>query len=351
MIKILHIGDDKKFQDYIRETFKIDEVENKLISSKDLSQYNTASIQEFDHIIIHYLSKDKATWLLSVKPKNVIWFIWGNDIQNLAKFSSDIYLPKTAKLLESFSPLWKRMKYFKILSLKNFPKIYDYFYNQDKIMALNKINVAVPVLPLDYKLLQENYHIRFPSFHLNYLIPELTQLKTYEVLGNNILIGNSANPSNNHMEAIEIIEKAELENTRKIYVPLNYGNTKYRKVLAVEIQKFELNTVLLTEMVPLPEYLQILTTCNVMVLNNLRQQAMGTIIHGLILGCHIYLNANSPQYHFLKDNDLKISALNAESKFIGLSQKDRLWNREVINRIYGEDLNKEKIRQLLNIAN
>ena len=42
----------------------------------------------------------------------------------------------------------------------------------------------------------------------------------------NIQVGNSADPTNNHIEAFEMLRKYKHENV-KIYVPLSYGNQNY----------------------------------------------------------------------------------------------------------------------------
>lgn len=345
--KVLHIVDDEKFQDYIKVTFDLPELENRLISSALLCEYGQNKVEEFDHIIIHYLNKSKAKWLLSVNPNHIIWFIWGSDIHNLAKFRNEVYLPETAKLMDQFRHPLKRTLFYKKINFKIFPSFYDAIYNNDKIKAFKKIDVAIPVLPSDYNLLQENYKIDFPAFYLNYMVPNLDKIKTHNLNGENLLFGNSAHPSNNHKEALRYIENANLNIERRIIFPLNYGNTRYRDIIIALIKDSKINSDIYTEMIPLPEYINLLSSCNVMIFNNLRQQAIGTILHGLILGSHIYLNENSPQYDFLIKNGFIVSKLNCKSKFEGLSHKEQTLNRLKIDEIYGEESNKVKIRQLL----
>ena len=49
--------------------------------------------------------------------------------------------------------------------------------------------------------------------------------------GLNILLGNSADPSNNHKEVLDKLRSYATENIR-IYCPLSYGDRKYAQIVS-----------------------------------------------------------------------------------------------------------------------
>jgi len=350
MVKILHIVDDPKFYDYIKSTFGISGIENKLISSNDLDFFDALLVSEFDFVIIHYLNIKKARWLNKIKPKNVIWFIWGSDIYNLAKFRNTLHLEETNKVLDTFKSPIKRSKLYKNLMFNWMPSLYDLYYNKEKIRAFSNIHKAVPVIPADFELLKIKYGISFPGFNMNYLVPNLKELEKFEINGENILLGNSAHPTNNHLDALSILKKTSIKNGRKIIIPLNYGNSKYRKVLIDAINKIDgLEFVILTKLIPLEKYRNTIRSCNVMFFNTLRQQAFGTILHGLMMGTHIFFNKRSPQYEFLKNNGFIVSPIEENIELKGLSIKDITSNRNKVIEIYGVSENRLKVETLLNL--
>lgn len=350
MVKILHIVDDPKFYDYIKSTFSISEIENKLISSNDLDLFDAALVSKFDFVIIHYLNIKKARWLNKIKPKKVIWFIWGSDIYNLGKFRNTLHLEQTNKVLDTFRSPLKRSKFYKELMFNWMPSIYDLYYNKEKIRAFANIHKGVPVIPADFELLKIKYNVSFPVFNMNYLVPNLKELENFEINGQNILLGNSAHATNNHLDALSILKKININTGRKIIIPLNYGNTKYRKVLIDAIDKIDgLEFVVLTKLIPLEKYRNTIRSCNVMIFNTLRQQAFGTILHGLMMGTHIFFNKRSPQYLFLRNNGFKVSSIEENIELNGLSIKDIARNRNKVIEIYGISENSIKVKKLLNL--
>lgn len=350
MVKILHIVDDPKFYDYIKSTFSISEIENKLITSNDLDFFDAALVNKFDFVIIHYLNIKKARWLNKIKPKKVIWFIWGSDIYNLAKFRNTLHLEQTTKILNTFISPLKRSKLYKNIMFDWMPSLYDLYYNKEKIRAFKNIHKAVPVIPNDFELLKINYNISFSVFNMNYLLPNLKGIENLEINGENILLGNSAHPTNNHLDALSILKKISINSGRKIIIPLNYGNTKYRKALIQAIKKIDgLEFVILTKLIPLEKYRNTIRSCNVMIFNTLRQQAFGTILHGLMMGTHIFFNKRSPQYLFLKNNGFKVSSIEENIDLAGLSIKDITSNRNKVIEIYGVSDNRVKVKKLLNL--
>lgn len=139
--------------------------------------------------------------------------------------------------------------------------------------------------------------------------------------GLNILLGNSADPSNNHIEALERLLPFK-DQPFKIYAPLSYGDQNHaKKVISRGKAWFGDKFVPMTDFMPFEQYLEFLKSVDIAIFNHQRQQAMGNTITLLGMGKTIYLRSDVSQWELLNNegitvldverNDLKL--LDAES--------------------------------------
>ncbi|OUS31612.1 hypothetical protein A9Q99_03320 [Gammaproteobacteria bacterium 45_16_T64] len=105
----------------------------------------------------------------------------------------------------------------------------------------------------------------------------------------NIQLGNSADPSNNHLEILERLLPYKNENI-KIYAPLSYGNPDYAKfVMDKGSSLFGDNFIPQIELLDFNRYLEFLEKIDIAIFNHDRQQAMGNIITLIGLGKKVHL--------------------------------------------------------------
>lgn len=116
-----------------------------------------------------------------------------------------------------------------------------------------------------------------------------------------VLIGNSATLSGRHKEAIDLIAKYASYGVQ-VYLPLSYGNVNYaQKVANYGYEVFGGHFHPLMEYMPKSEYSQFLSTIDVAVFNNERQQGLGNLYQLLLSGAKVYLPENSDLYtHFFQ---------------------------------------------------
>lgn len=132
-----------------------------------------------------------------------------------------------------------------------------------------------------------------------YPIEFIVKNENLRVSGNNILLGNSASATNNHLEAFELLKNHNLKG-RRIFTPLSYGNRRYAKAIESYGKKiFPNNFTALTSFLPLEEYNKILSRCGIVIMNHYRPQAMGNIIAQLFMGGKVFLN-NTDSYQYFK---------------------------------------------------
>lgn len=107
-----------------------------------------------------------------------------------------------------------------------------------------------------------------------------------------IQVGNSAWPSNNHIDALSLI--AASPGMGPVVVPLGYGEPRYAAAVAARGAE-----LLGDRFYPLMGYLQpadylnVVRSCGHVVMNHMRQQALGNIFAALWRGAHVHMNATT----------------------------------------------------------
>ena len=349
--KILHIIDDEKFVPYCQATFNLKELKNSYITSKELADYHHNLIL-FDLVIIHYLEYQTSKFLndssLSIP---VIWFCWGGDVFDLGIFFNKFVLNRT-KALRVKLAFRSNFRLGLITLAKTLsPKIFNMnSASLEIIQSIDQVDVVVPVVPGDYWILKNSFDIKPPLFHLNYVNPIFEQENYTELISNNILLGNSANFTSNHVEAINSLSKLHLGN-RKVIIPLNYGDTFSKEYVFNYANKMLPNhTECITDFLPFEDYQQILASCSILVMNHLRQQAIGNLVQGIMNGANIYLNNTSTVYKFLKSKDLIVSEMDDLKNLRDLNEEEKEFNRMRCIEIFGQEQQHEKVKELITFA-
>ncbi|MBD3655373.1 MAG: TDP-N-acetylfucosamine:lipid II N-acetylfucosaminyltransferase [Marinobacter sp.] len=122
----------------------------------------------------------------------------------------------------------------------------------------------------------------------------------------NILLGNSADPSNNHIEALELL-RPHKDKDIIIYVPLSYGDQDHAaKVIAQGKAWFGDKFVPLTDFMPFDQYLEFLKSLDIAIFNHRRQQAMGNTITLLAMGKTVFMRSDVSHWRFLNSLGIKL---------------------------------------------
>lgn len=354
-LKILHLATDEKFIDLAYESFeRIAPGSNtvivcgttpfkyvKLTPDRVVSRFSAGSdalvryLGEFDVVIVHSLV---GVWyrLVCKAPSSVrfVWIGWGFDYYDIV-FGSESggLLPETDEINRSLSP-----KRGVLGKLKAF--LSGYFYGE-KFLAISSIRYFAPVLPEEYELVLDCLPVGTsrPEFLLwNYGNLEDNFVKGFEhgeITGRNVLVGNSASVTNNHVEAFWVLSAAALRD-RNIIAPLSYGDGRYRDVVVgVGRKHFGDNFLPLVDYMPVQEYVGIIQSCGFVVMNHVRQQALGNIVIMLYLGAKVFLREESPVYRCLKKLGVciyTVQALAVDSTMLdeGLSHEEKANNRRIM---------------------
>lgn len=155
----------------------------------------------------------------------------------------------------------------------------------------------------------------------------------------NILIGNSASPTNNHISILKLLKTYKNADI-KIYCPLSYGNyPEYRNKVIKEGKKiFNDKFIPLTDFMIKSDYEKFLQDIDVVIFNHSRQEAMGVTISLLGMGKTIYMNSNTTSYKSLQERGFKIFDIELIKKEGFSVTKDISDNYKLIDRYYSYDV-------------
>ena len=237
-------------------------------------------------------------------PRNIIvvWIGWGFDYYSLIHNyrPAALILPKTFRCL----PLKERLKN------KVSPFVMR-FTNRGCLVkkALQRIDYFAPVLDIEFSALRDKYEFDAKYIEWNYGIAEddyACKLPSAKK-GKDILVGNSASATNNHIELFEIIQSQMNLEDRRLVVPLVYGSSTYRElVLKTGIDLFGDKFFGLTKKLSPGKYNDLVNSCDTVAMNHLRQQAVSNILIALLQKSEVFLNEASPLFLWFKKKNVSV---------------------------------------------
>jgi len=240
-------------------------------------------LKRSEQIYFHYLPYGPSLFLWYFTPKLLkksTWIIWGGDVY--------IYQNKW-KSLRTFTYEMLRRKI-----IKQFPRIAAFVKGDFEIVCRIYKTKAVyqPILypiPIDFQLLS-------------------SLKKDYKPSGKKrILLGNSADPSNAHLEIIHYLG-AHKDKDFEIICPLSYnGSQEYiENVIKMGQNIFGNRFIPLLSPIAPNDYTNILLSIDVAIMNHKRQQGLGNILPVLFLEKKVYLRSDITSFSFFKKLGCKV---------------------------------------------
>lgn len=201
-----------------------------------------------------------------------------------------------------------------------------------RIFRINKKHFIAP-MPSD------------PSKQINFEKLRSKQNKTKNI---RIIVGNSATESNHHQEVIDLLTNFK-DDDFIVIVPLSYGDDDYKNQI-INYGHLKLNNkfIPITEYVDKDEYLELLSSCDIGIFNNDRQQGMGNISSLLQLGRKVFIREGTTMWNHYKSmgaiihNITEIETTKPLSSICLLSSDEIRQNINTIERIRSMDNLKKK---------
>ncbi len=257
------------------------------------------AMYQAEKVILHGLWIERIIQLLFLQPwllKKCYWVMWGGDF----------YFPETQGWV--------------------------------KKQVIKKMGNLVTYIKGDYALAQKWYGAK-GRYHECFMYPS-NLYKDYDILPKahdviNIQIGNSADPTNNHFEILEMLVQYKDQNI-KIFAPLSYGDMEYTKTIATRGKEmFGDKFIPLLQFMPFEKYLELLGQIDIAVFAHNRQQAMGNTITLLGLGKKVYMRSDVTPWPLFKG--LGVSIFDVEQLDVSSLGKDKARrNKEIIAGYFSE---------------
>jgi len=237
----------------------------------------------------------------------------------------------------------------------NAPKdtLYKKFEEFLRRIVLRNIAEITTVIKGDYNLAKKWYNVKGRLRYAMYSVPLNTNaidkiiksnVKPSENPGSvSILIGNSADPGNNHFEIIEILKKFKNEEIL-IYSLLNYGDSDYAdKVIEYGKKEFGEKFIGIVDYMQYDDFILFMNNIEIIVFNHKRQQALGNLFLAYYLKKKVFINTESTLYEFFRDDlgltirsTLQIPELNFQ-QFVSTTDDEVKNNRLKVTNVLEED--------------
>ncbi|HET9405284.1 MAG TPA: TDP-N-acetylfucosamine:lipid II N-acetylfucosaminyltransferase [Burkholderiales bacterium] len=300
-----------------------------------------------DCLIVHYAYAPGALMMLRAPARvTVVWSGWGADYLDLtAAGGQAMHTGETARLLADIRR--KRLgRGLREAGRCLLEAAWLRFVDRPlRVAAIARADLFSAPLREDFDLLRAalGSRLRAQYAQLHYASVERTFRPGPEALvGGDILLGNSATPTNNHAEMLHLLARRDLGD-RKVIVPLSYGDAYYRDAIAALGRRLlgdHFEPVL--DFVPLSDYNTLIARCSTVIMNHRRQQAIGNIGAMLYRGARVFLDDSGAVYRFLRAQGAHVFSTSllketGDAVFDLLKPEQRMQNRAVLDVLWSHD--------------
>ena len=294
-------------------------------------------VKEARNIYIHYLTDEVIDFLnkYDLRNKKIIWVFWGNDGFSLKIIRKNYSVP-----YPSLSVYFSAVKDL-VAGKRNFKK---------EKFIYGHVDYFAHYIPADFELLKTLFKPTVEFVNFSYGSCERL-IRDVEITGNDLLIGNSADPSNFHPYMIKKLLPRNFRNA--IYCPLSYGGPKEYAIAAATLgeQYFGERFKAINQILSQEEYLQsVLSRISFALMWHNRSQAWGNIMQLLYQGTKVFMNPQSNLYKLLAKEGFAVFPAAQRLKLQDLkiiSSGERRNNQKLLQNLYGNDSTCKRYRFLL----
>lgn len=314
-------------------------------------------IDKSDKIYIHFLDNWSTLFLNQfAATQKIFWIIWGADLYNYVDIQ--LYDRETLAIAGVVFKLKLMVKQIKdVLYVKRARK---------KLMK--RLDFICSNFYQDYSRFKETYpnsEAQFLKFLFHIPVDPLLLFKDRRQSDEKlkfadkksadkiILIGNSADVTNNHVTILKYLAAFKEQNFN-IICPLSYGDMGYaRKIEELGRKLFGSRFIPLSKRIEPEEYFHMLNRVDVAIMHHNRQQAFGNIVPLLYIGKKVYMKETS-SYVEMTEAGMHISRLgekellNERFLFQPYDEVQQNQNRNILDEILGEEKRIQCYEELFN---
>ena len=309
-------------------------------------------------VVFHGFTFNAAYLVSKIKRSNnniLIWIGWGAEFYS----NSRVFKNKNHFLKEETVLLQKVIDSSGFVKKYSNPRQWATFFKdgftRNNLAKMDYIGVSYDEqkFELNSKFNKEFSYFNFMYYPIERMVTSLEDT----IHGNNILLGNSASATNNHLEIINLLKENDI-GEKRIYCPLSYGNEAYRNlIIDVGAKELSQNFTPLVDFIPLREYNNLVKSCGIVIMNHKRQQAFGNIITMLYYGAKIFLDEQNSIFHYLTRIGIRVHSIQKDLEIFtsetlnNLTIEQQEANRKIIvNEISSSGLQERLQLSFLEIA-
>jgi len=301
----------KKDSQFLSTYQKIDNC--KVLFNKNIYFKNVASFKMADQIIVHQLNKPAlmASLLLFYPSafQKMVWVLWGGDVY---------------------------------LNARDKPSLKEMLLEKLRCIVISKLPLMVSYLKGDYEHIVRNYDTKAEYLKADYTSfitkNQVEQIQSSIQLSSStiIVVGNSADPSNEHLQVFGYLEKFKDENII-IQSLLSYGGNK----TYIETVKKEGRLTFGEKYQPIEnymtfdEYLKFMAESDICIFNHKRQQGLGNLKVFFALQKKVFISEVTSPYAYFQRIGLAINSTEriknlSFDEFKGQTKSTSIQNRDIM---------------------
>lgn len=281
---------------------------------------------QYDAVYLHLFSPLMYRWVATNSFRNLNWMVWGADLYNLPHIKFDFYDALTKQEYSSGGKALSEWLYLLKVWVTN---------SRFKDRAYAKVDNVLTWMTTEYEFAKSNVpslragHKFF--FYENQIPYQKLDEKSRETAKNRavpfIIVGNSGYPTNNHLDAIDYIEKHNVK--ADLCIPVSYGDKRYVAFLKRKLASYANGTVTFVErFMEFDEYLSLLSSADALIMNSIRPQGYGNVLMMLYLGKCVFMNERNISLPDLRLNGIVTNDWDEMSSI--LTQKGANDNKDAI---------------------
>lgn len=339
----LHLIDDEKFFDpFVEKLEALRLLDNnhfvikdcgplKFIRRKDLvygrmcDRQLDKSIGKYDKVFIHCFTSEMYDWVNRHTFNELNWMVWGKELYGSELLDFPLYEAQTKQIVKKVS---NRRFTFRLGHLRpknllmrvNLPRIYGKIDN-----VLTWITPEYEYAINNMKGLRAKHKSFAYTFEsdvevLSGKFSDLSSNRTKKKNEIRCILGNSGVASNNHLDAIDKIQTANL---KEVLIPISYGNSKYIELLkqAIHEKYTDRNVTYMDRFMSFKAYIDFFYNYDVFISNSIRPVGMGNIWMALLMGKLVFMNRRNLVFPYLRSMGLEIFDIDDISNIEKILQK------------------------------
>lgn len=340
----LHLCDDEKFIDSARRSFDLADhgshlfavigsgppfahirtFKPEVVSDREsIARSFLHSLPSYEGVYLHSLNRANRRVLYHAPSANFVWIGWGFDYYHLITDRDRLLLERTKLILRGDAEARARLGRRNSLrrwATDPFERLYNLVHGPSirpggagEIQSLGKLAAFAPVLRREHDLIEQRNPGIAPRFlSWNYGVHDALQLAAGfdEEKAERAVVGNSATPECNHLDAFAWLEECEFKG--EVCCPLSYGDARYRaSVIEAGTRSFGRLFRPILDFMDLPQYARLIAGSTHLVMFHLRQQGLTNILMALQAGCRVITLPQNPLTSHLLENGLSIAGINS----------------------------------------